>query len=140
MVLSPKHSADPTSHICGRIWPEDHESGIPWLHCPTQSSEQGGIETHLTDEETEAQPSLRPCSWYEVSHSGWHTQGFTATSLWVKLDPEGLGLGQLATGRIPYSRWNSEPHFYFPISLHGPAPSRPHPVSLLCALRRPHGQ
>ena len=44
------------------------------MHCPMLSLEQLpkvlGIRAHLTDEETEPQPSLRSHSWCTGSHSG----------------------------------------------------------------------
>lgn len=47
-----------------------------------------GIRTHLIDEETEAQHSLRSQSWYTVRQAGRHARGPTAATLWAKLDLE----------------------------------------------------
>ena len=85
------------------------------LYCPQsvlRTTQQVGTRAHLTDGETEAQPSPRSHSWYEASHYGWHTQGLPVTSLWSSWTWSLLSLGLARAGlaghgQDPLCPWNS---------------------------------
>lgn len=100
----------------GRRFPGDAKGNNKRLYCPTQSvlrtTQQVGTRAHLIDGETEAQPCLRSCSWFEVSHCGWHDIGLAVTSLWSSRAWSLLCL-RPAAGRATCTHWNSEPRLDF---------------------------